>query len=161
MSFLFKSRSEKKTAAPTGLPPASRNIHTSDGTPSAVPNGIMEKPLERSTQSPQPVAGQNNSISSVGSSLQNAPQAQFARRERSESEAGVCLSLLCVQIIILTKLLRLAQPTQLPTPSHKSLTPRCIPGRSENSTFPLLSLIRFPDMARLSMQLHQKRATSI
>lgn len=46
--------------------------------------------MERSTQSPQPVSGQNNSISSVGSaSLQNAPNAQYARRERSESEAGV------------------------------------------------------------------------
>jgi hypothetical protein len=86
MSFLFKS---KKNAPPSGLPPAARNIHTSDGTPSGAPNGIMEKPLERSTQSPQPVIGQNNSISSVGSSLVNVPNGQYARRERSESEAGV------------------------------------------------------------------------
>ncbi|ETN43014.1 uncharacterized protein HMPREF1541_02172 [Cyphellophora europaea CBS 101466] len=86
MSFLFKS---KKNAPPSTLPQASRNIHTSDGTPPAGPNGLIEKQMDpRQTQSPQPLSNPipNGSISSLGSG--GVPNGQFQRRERAESEAG-------------------------------------------------------------------------
>ncbi|KIW89952.1 uncharacterized protein Z519_09382 [Cladophialophora bantiana CBS 173.52] len=91
MAFLFKSR---KNAPPaSGLPPASRNIHTSDGTPtpsSSGPNGSIDSTGERSTQSPppnpNPNANPNGSMSSMNSTL--ASGAPYARRERSESESG-------------------------------------------------------------------------
>ncbi|KAJ9616734.1 Negative regulator of mitotic exit [Cladophialophora chaetospira] len=85
MAFLFKSRRNAPNAS--GLPPASRNIHTSDGTSgsTSAPNGGSIDSTERSTQSPQPNAGPNGSLTSMNS-LANAPS--YPRRERSESESG-------------------------------------------------------------------------
>lgn len=97
MAFLFKSKknAQPPPAANSSLPPASRNIHTSDGsTPSSsTQNGSIDKSTDgRSTTSPPPLANTNNpngSMSSMGSQLANAPGPGFVRRERSESEAGV------------------------------------------------------------------------
>ncbi|OAL39872.1 hypothetical protein AYO20_00784 [Fonsecaea nubica] len=89
MAFLFKSR---KNAPPaSGLPPASRNIHTSDGTPtSSGANGSIDSTGERSTQSPPPnpnaSSNPNGSLSSMNSTLAAGPA--YPRRERSESESG-------------------------------------------------------------------------
>ncbi|KIW70463.1 hypothetical protein PV04_02731 [Phialophora macrospora] len=85
MAFLFKSRRNAPPAS--GLPPTSRNIHTSDGTSgsASAPNGSIDSTGERSTQSPPPNSGPNGSITSMNS-IANAPT--FPRRERSESESA-------------------------------------------------------------------------
>ncbi|KIX07905.1 uncharacterized protein Z518_02559 [Rhinocladiella mackenziei CBS 650.93] len=88
MAFLFKSKKNANAPAPSGLPPTSRNIHTSDGTPSSVQNGSIDRAGERPTQSPPPNSNMNpnGSLTSMGSTLANAPG--YPRRERSESESG-------------------------------------------------------------------------
>lgn len=104
MAFLFKSKSkhaaqqpqpqpqQQQQQPPSSLPAASRNLHTSDGTtPSSTQNGSMDRSTDgRSTTSPPPIgnANPNGSLTTMGSQLQSGPG--FARRERSESEAGVC-----------------------------------------------------------------------
>ncbi|KAK5561863.1 Negative regulator of mitotic exit [Exophiala xenobiotica] len=91
MAFLFKSKKNEKNApASSGLPAASRKIHTSDGTPApAAESEGIEKPLERPTQSPPPPpnAGPNGSMSSMNSNLATGGPA-YPRRDRSESESG-------------------------------------------------------------------------
>ena len=88
MSFLFKS---KKGGPQPGaaLPQATRNIHTSDGTPAAtVPNGLTERPGERSLQSPPPNDSANGSAGSLNGPSQSGI-APYARRDRAESDLGV------------------------------------------------------------------------
>jgi hypothetical protein len=86
MSFLFGK--SKKNAPPSQLPNATRNIHTSDGTTPA-PIALSEKTSldTRQTQSPQPGSNANGSMSSMNSVT--APNGNYPRRERAESEAGV------------------------------------------------------------------------
>ncbi|KAL2401588.1 Tip elongation aberrant protein 1 [Exophiala dermatitidis] len=90
MAFLFKSKTKHNAPAPASLPPASRNVHTSDGTPaSSTQTSSLEKNTERSTtQSPAPNANAaaNGSMTSMGSSVTGAPT--YPRRERAESESG-------------------------------------------------------------------------
>ncbi|RMD42570.1 hypothetical protein DV735_g2542, partial [Chaetothyriales sp. CBS 134920] len=84
MAFLFKS---KKTQPQSALPPAARaGAHTSDGNASVSSAGSLDKQPDRSIQSPPPSASQNNSLTSVNGGP-NAPNANFARRERPESDA--------------------------------------------------------------------------
>ncbi|OQV06349.1 hypothetical protein CLAIMM_10927 [Cladophialophora immunda] len=104
MAFFFKSRRNAPPAS--GLPPASRNIHTSDGTPTSAssgPNGSIDSTGERSTQSPppnsNPTSNPNGSMSSMNSTLAGGPA--YPRRERSESESGARPS-------------TASQPTQVP-----------------------------------------------
>lgn len=109
MSFLGFGKSKSKNASTSSaLPPATRNIHTSDGTPSASAstltnggpgsslNGIPEKFTERATTSPQPPMGGsvNGSLNSVVNAPPqfNGPDASYPKRERSESDAGVSSS---------------------------------------------------------------------
>jgi hypothetical protein len=92
----------------SALPQATRNIHTSDGTPSnsvstltnggSSLNGIPEKYNERATTSPQPpiggsVNGSLNSVVNAPPQL-SGPEASCPKRERSESDAGVSNALL-------------------------------------------------------------------
>ncbi|KAK5938259.1 Negative regulator of mitotic exit [Knufia obscura] len=110
MSFLFKSKSknappqqqqqQQQQTSPSGLPAASRNIHTSDGT-----TGPAKPPLagsfdDRKTQSPPPNISANGSLNSLADQkptappsqpsqmAPNGPQAPFARRDRAASELG-------------------------------------------------------------------------
>jgi hypothetical protein len=91
MSFLFKS---KKHQSSNALPPATRNIHTSEGAPSSSGlNGIREKDGERPNQSPAPagrnVSNVNNSVSSLGGTT-GTPDHQWPRqRERADSDIQV------------------------------------------------------------------------
>ena len=87
MSFLFKS---KKHQSGNTLPPATRNIHTSEGTTSALgTNGVREKDPERPTQSPAPGANPNSSLSSLTGAT-NSPDHQWQRqRERADSDNQV------------------------------------------------------------------------
>ncbi|KAL9619823.1 MAG: hypothetical protein Q9160_005563 [Pyrenula sp. 1 TL-2023] len=79
MAFLFKSKKQQTTS----LPQATRNIHTSEGTPSSGVNGFSEKGNRNGT--PPPASSVNNSLQSLGGT--QSPDQQWTRRERSESES--------------------------------------------------------------------------
>ncbi|KAL4942494.1 hypothetical protein BDV06DRAFT_192132, partial [Aspergillus oleicola] len=84
MAFLFKS---KKNQQATGLPPATRNVHTSEGAPAGsgtTLNGSRDGVT--SPQTPTPSGSYNNSLNSVNSA--NSPDQQRAR-QRAESESQV------------------------------------------------------------------------
>lgn len=78
MSFLFKSKSKNAptSGSPQGLPPASRNIHTSDGAPGAVKPSMGAQPEERQTQSPPPNIGANGSLNSLSEKRLGQPALQ-------------------------------------------------------------------------------------
>jgi hypothetical protein len=82
MAFFFKSK--KQGGAP--LPPAGRNIHSSDGAgaQSALTNGFQEKVNERDTSTP--VSSVNNSINSLEAPTR--PDSSWTRRERADSEVS-------------------------------------------------------------------------
>ncbi|EAW11530.1 putative cell polarity protein (Tea1) [Aspergillus clavatus NRRL 1] len=83
MAFLFKS---KKNHQMTGHPPATRNIHTSEGAPAATSPGLPNGTKEQSggvSQTPTPSSSYNNSLNSVNST--NSPERQRPR-QRAESE---------------------------------------------------------------------------
>lgn len=87
MSFLFKS---KKNQAGNALPPATRNIHTSEGTPSTSGlNGVREKDGERLTQSPTPGGNVNTSVSSLGAVTSGHDTQWQRQRERADSDSQV------------------------------------------------------------------------
>lgn len=98
MAFLFKSKKHQSTA----LPPATRNVHTSDGTNSSstLSNGLREKDREREggpVQTPTPSSSVNNSLNSLGGGGGgNSPENQWNRRERSESESQVRLTFIAI-----------------------------------------------------------------
>ncbi|KAL4906636.1 hypothetical protein BDW74DRAFT_136120 [Aspergillus multicolor] len=84
MAFLFKS---KKNQQASGLPPATRNVHTSEGAPAgsgAVLNGSKDGVV--TSQTPTPSGSYNNSLNSVTST--NSPEQQ-RMRQRAESESQV------------------------------------------------------------------------
>jgi hypothetical protein len=81
MAFLFKS---KKNQQGSGLPPATRNIHTSEGAPSGTP-APLNGPKERE-HTPTPPGSYNNSLNSLSSF--NGPDQQRVR-QRAESESHV------------------------------------------------------------------------
>ncbi|OKL60507.1 hypothetical protein UA08_04263 [Talaromyces atroroseus] len=86
MSFLF--RSKKPQPGGTGLPPASRNIHTSEGTiQEKVPilDGDRARDMGRIT-SPTPSGSVNNSLNSVTSA--NSPD-PVRMRQRADSESQI------------------------------------------------------------------------
>jgi hypothetical protein len=89
MAFLFKS---KKNQQASGLPPATRNIHTSEGAPSgsgAVVNGPKDGAVI--SQTPTPSSSYNNSLNSVNST--SSPDQQRPRqRAESESQVGSRIS---------------------------------------------------------------------
>lgn len=97
MSFLFKKNKPATQPPASGLPQASRPIHTSDGTPAPVKPTTTPESDDRIAQSPPPNTGANSSIDSLTkngapiSQQQVAPQnpAPFARRDRAGSELGV------------------------------------------------------------------------
>jgi hypothetical protein len=79
MAFLFKSKKHQ-----SNIPPAARDIHTSDGSsPSSRPaaNGFP------SGQTPTPTSSINNSLNSLGGGGANSPDPQWSGRSRSESES--------------------------------------------------------------------------
>src|SRR5271163_3120901 len=85
MAFLFKSKKQPGSS----VPPAARNIHSSDGAPAAasLTNGFQEKASERNTSTP--VGSVNNSINSLDAPVR--PDLSWNRRERADSDAPVCL----------------------------------------------------------------------
>ncbi|KAL2014176.1 hypothetical protein VTN00DRAFT_1701 [Thermoascus crustaceus] len=83
MAFLFKSKRNQQNA---GLPQATRNIHTSEGTPSGTSSAMLNG---APAQGPTPSGSANNLSSGSGS---NSPDAQ-RMRQRAESESQVPRSL--------------------------------------------------------------------
>ncbi len=87
MSFLFKSKKHQST---NPLPPATRNIHTSEGTnPTSGLNGIREKDGERFNQSPTLGGTVNNSLSSLGGTTVTSDHQWQRQRERADSDNQV------------------------------------------------------------------------
>ncbi|THC91599.1 hypothetical protein EYZ11_008942 [Aspergillus tanneri] len=84
MAFLFKSKKNQQNST---LPPATRNVHTSEGplphAPAATPNGTKERE-GGNPQSPTPSSSYNNSLNSVNST--SSPDQQ-RMRQRAESES--------------------------------------------------------------------------
>lgn len=91
MAFLFKSKKNSQQAT-GGLPPATRNVHTSEGAP-AGPGAVLNgsKDGVATSQTPTPTSGSfNNSLNSVGSTNSPEQQQQQQRvRQRAESESQV------------------------------------------------------------------------
>jgi hypothetical protein len=87
MAFLFKSKKNQQGAA---LPPATRNVHTSEGAPSngpsAMTNGV--KGEGSFSQTPTPSSSYNNSLNSAASPTSPDP---VRPRQRAESESQVSL----------------------------------------------------------------------
>ncbi|PGH13436.1 hypothetical protein AJ80_06305 [Polytolypa hystricis UAMH7299] len=90
MSFLFKSKKHQQQQPQqqnaTVLPPAARNIHTSEGAPTGPPiapiNGLRNREQDGG---PHPGGSANNSSNSLGSGTISPDQVR-ARRDRSDSE---------------------------------------------------------------------------
>ncbi|EPS30445.1 hypothetical protein POX_b02546 [Penicillium oxalicum] len=85
MAFLFKSKKNQQGSA---LPPATRNVHTSEGAPSAggpppVTNGIKDGNAF-AQQTPTPSSSYNNSLNSATSPTNSDP---IRLRQRAESES--------------------------------------------------------------------------
>ena len=91
MAFLFKSKKNQNSGA---LPPAARNIHTSEGTgtntTSALVNGSKEREKDGgAVQSPTPPnASVNNSLNSVSAGPGSPDQPRFRQRAESESQVS-------------------------------------------------------------------------
>ena len=94
MAFLFKSKKsqqqqqQQQQQQNSALPPATRNIHTSEGAPATTPalNGTKERDPSVS-HTPTPSSSYNNSLSSMTNP--NSPDQQRLRqRADSESQVG-------------------------------------------------------------------------
>ncbi|KAJ5933394.1 hypothetical protein N7454_005723 [Penicillium verhagenii] len=87
MAFLFKSKKHQQGGP---LPPATRNVHTSEGAPSngpsAMTNGV--KGEGSLSQTPTPSSSYNNSLNSAASPTSPDP---IRVRQRAESESQVSL----------------------------------------------------------------------
>lgn len=181
MSFLFKSKSKNAPPPPqpppSGLPAASRNIHTSDGTAGPPkPPLAASSPLEdRKAQSPPPNTSANGSLNSLPdqkpaapppqhqTQMQmqmappNGPQAPFARRDRAASELGVSTRMKDVSLPLLTWNSRRDHRNNT-CGLRRTLT--CTRGHRSRSLSPTPKRIPSPDMAQPSTRSRQKRATS-
>ncbi|KAJ5255659.1 hypothetical protein N7505_010810 [Penicillium chrysogenum] len=85
MAFLFKSKKNQQSQQPAALPPATRNVHTSEGTPSTgsiMANGV--KGDGTTSQTPTPSGSFSNSLHSATSPA--SPDA-VRPRQRAESES--------------------------------------------------------------------------
>lgn len=91
MAFLFKSKKNQQSQQAAALPPATRNVHTSEGASStgspAMANGA--KGDGTTSQTPTPSGSFSNSLHSATSPT--SPDAVRPRqRAESESQVGIC-----------------------------------------------------------------------
>lgn len=86
MAFLFKSKKNQPPA--TGLPQATRNIHTSEGTGSEKSPSLNGEMLREGgfMQSPTPSGSVNNSLNSMTGAASPDP---IRPRQRADSEPQV------------------------------------------------------------------------
>lgn len=92
MAFLFKSKKNQQSQQSAALPPATRNVHTSEGAPSTgsptMANGGVKGDATTS-QTPTPSGSFSNSLHSATSPT--SPDAVRPRqRAESESQVGIC-----------------------------------------------------------------------
>lgn len=88
MAFLFKSKKHQNNA----LPPASRDIHTSEGSKPSVAtvNGVKEKDkVGGPAQNTTPSSSVNNSLNSLGGAGTPSPEQFPAAREKPEQDSQV------------------------------------------------------------------------
>ena len=91
MAFLFKSKKHQQNQQAAALPPATRNVHTSEGAPPTgsptMANGV--KGDGTNSQTPTPSGSFSNSLRSAASPT--SPDAIRPRqRAESESQVGIC-----------------------------------------------------------------------
>ncbi|KAL3469104.1 hypothetical protein BJX99DRAFT_88316 [Aspergillus californicus] len=90
MAFLFKSKkNQQQQQQASALPPATRNVHTSEGAPGSAGSGApLNGPKDGAvvSQTPTPSSSYNNSLNSVNSI--NSPD-HLRMRQRAESESQV------------------------------------------------------------------------
>jgi hypothetical protein len=88
MAFLFKS---KKTQNNNALPPANRDIHTSEGSKSSLPtvNGIKDREKAGGPVQTTPNSSVNDSLNSLGGAGTPSPEQGSGSRERSEQDSQV------------------------------------------------------------------------
>ncbi|RAH42082.1 putative cell polarity protein (Tea1) [Aspergillus brunneoviolaceus CBS 621.78] len=87
MAFLFKS---KKHQQGSGLPPATRSNHSSEGAPANAPATAPTGPKERDSahsHTPTPSSSYNNSLNSV-TSINSPDHPRMRQRAESESQAS-------------------------------------------------------------------------
>lgn len=174
MAFLFKS---KKNQQGTGLPPATRNVHTSEGAPAsagqAPVNGVKERD-GGSSQTPTPSSSYNNSLNSVNSTT--SPENQRVR-QRAESESQVGLlpqSIMFTHLVTrgsgdvgsLRQLIRnrfndLRQRQTAPLPPEPARAPPSTHGHNVDSTFLISRQILSHGMVLRSTRLPPRRAIFI
>lgn len=88
MAFLFKS---KKNQSNNAMPPANRDIHTSEGSKSSVPtvNGIRDREKAGGPVQTTPSSSVNDSVNSLGGAGTPSPEHSSGSRERSEQDSQV------------------------------------------------------------------------
>ena len=91
MAFLFKS---KKSQSNNALPPANRDIHTSEGPKSSIPtvNGFKDKDKAGGPVQTTPSSSVNNSLNSLGGAGTPSPDNGSGPRERTEQDSQVSWS---------------------------------------------------------------------
>ena len=114
MAFLFKSKKSQGTA----LPPATRNIHTSEGTTSASPSALNAN--REKDQTPTPSSSVNNSLNSLAAENTARPEQQWQRRERADSEPQVDRTVLDPFILVAVALIHFAGLPRSPTTTSRS-----------------------------------------
>ena len=91
MAFLFKSKKNQQSQQAAALPPATRNVHTSEGASSTGSPGMVNgaKGDGTTSQTPTPSGSFSNSLHSATSPT--SPEAVRPRqRAESESQVGIC-----------------------------------------------------------------------
>ena len=88
MAFLFKS---KKSQSNNALPPANRDIHTSEGSKPSIPtvNGFKDKEKAGGPIQTTPSSSVNNSLNSLGGAGTPSPEHGSGSREKSEQDTQV------------------------------------------------------------------------
>lgn len=162
MAFLFKS---KKNQPGTALPPATRNVHTSEGAPSSgsppIANGVKTEGNAFS-QTPTPSSSYNNSLNSAASPT--SPDAvKMRQRAESESQVSRLSAVLAPEWSSLTLVCasRSNGRSSLRTGWLKVPIRPCIHGRSAASISLRHKQPHSLGMVRLSIPSHPKRATFI
>lgn len=131
MAFLFKSKKAQQSQQGNALPPATRNVHTSEGAPSAgsptMANGV--KGDGPTSQTPTPSGSFSNSLHSAASPT--SPEA-VRPRQRAESESQVCLPV-AMHLSLWRKI------ALIWTPDTASTTKRNSPSKPEFISLPMVA----------------------
>lgn len=148
MSFLFKSKKNQPPAS--GLPQATRNIHTSEGTVSEKSPSLNGEMMREGglMQSPTPSGSVNNSLHSIGGAGSPDP---IRMRQRAESESQV--SSIAPSKTIFHQLLSLVA-------LKYQNSPRAVTNTDEGPTIPAVCQWRIPNSERQCHSISMVSASS-